>query len=112
MPDLRRRYANALAEYLNEGGEAALTEGYELAREAVGQGVSLLELVDFHGNAIADYLASSSGSKRQNMLPQASAFLAECLAPYAMSIGGLQSFGEQEHSKAEKAAELQMATAG
>src|SRR6201993_2017808 len=104
MPDLRRRYASALAEYLNVGGEAALTEGFELAREAVGQGVSLLELVDFHSNAIADYLASSSGSKRQNMLPQASAFLAECLAPYAMSIGGLQSFGEQEHSKAEKAA--------
>jgi PAS domain S-box-containing protein len=103
MPDLRQRYANALAEYLNAGGEAALTEGYELAREAVGQGVSLLELVDFHGNAIADYLASSSGSKHQNMLPQASAFLAECLAPYAMSIGGLQSFGQQEHSKAEKA---------
>jgi PAS domain S-box-containing protein len=104
MADLRQRYANALALYLNEGGESALAEGYELAREAVGQGVTLLELVDFHGKAIADYLASSSGSQHMNSLPQASAFLAECLAPYAMSFGGLQSFGQREHSKAEQAA--------
>src|ERR1700739_177255 len=53
MGDLRRGSTNALTQYLNAGGEAALSEGYELAREAVGQGVSLLDLVDFHGSAIA-----------------------------------------------------------
>jgi PAS domain S-box-containing protein len=106
MVDLRRRYTKALTHYLNAGGEAALSEGYELAREAVGQGVRLLDLVDFHGSAIAEYLASRSDAdaERVNALPQASAFLAECLAPYAMSFGGLQSFGQQEHSKAEQAA--------
>ncbi|HEY2597587.1 MAG TPA: ATP-binding protein [Candidatus Dormibacteraeota bacterium] len=104
MKDLEDRYRRALERYMLDGSEAALSDAYLLAREAVRQGVGLLELGQTHRNSLRRIQSALTQNQRIAAAGRAGAFFAECLAPYEMSMGGLREFGEREHSKAEVAA--------
>ena len=78
-------YRRALADYLARGGEDALLSAYEIGRQAMTQGVSLLEMVSLHHDVLQQALARLAPEQRAAAFRGAEAFLVETLSPYEMS---------------------------
>jgi PAS domain S-box-containing protein len=81
---LARAYADALAEYVASGSEAALTLAYELGRAAAGSGVGILELAVVHHDALAELPPQAVADR--SPLAMAAQFLAEALSPFEMTL--------------------------
>lgn len=81
--EIREEYAGSLGGYLVEAGEAARLHAHELGRKALAGGVSVLDIVALHHEALAKL--ARSGSLR---LDRAAEFLAESLSPFEMSMRG------------------------
>lgn len=81
--DLRRDYRVAFLRYLDHGEEAALTDGYDLGRRALRDGVPLLEVARVHHDTVIDALGDASADPVA-IATRASLFLLEVLAPYEM----------------------------
>ena len=82
---LERDYRAAFLRYLPRHDEAALHCGYLLGRAAVGDGVSLLELVAVHHKVLLGVLRESAAADAAELTEDASAFLAEVLATFDMT---------------------------
>lgn len=79
-------YAQSLQEYLDGAGEAALQQAYELGREAMVQGLGVLDLVAIHEEAARTAVCHTKS--REDAVQQtktAYAFLMECLSPFEMT---------------------------
>ena len=59
-PAFRAAYASALDEHLRDPTEASLRAAYELAREAVGRRLSVLDLAVVHQEALLSALAGAA----------------------------------------------------
>lgn len=89
--DLLERYRRALGEYLARGGEAPLTEAYELGREALSTGKGLLEVVNMHQLATIATL-NGKGEGVRETIGDAGRFLIECLSPFeVLQLGNKES---------------------
>lgn len=82
--DLRRDYQVAFLRYLDHGEEAALSDGYDLGRRALRDGIPLLELARVHHETVIEVL-SEQATDSVSVATRASSFLLEVLAPYEMS---------------------------
>jgi signal transduction histidine kinase len=83
---LASRYAQSLREFLDGAGETALQQAYELGREAMIQGVGVLDLVAIHEEAARTAVRNTKS--RENPVKQtktAYAFLMESLSPFEMT---------------------------
>ncbi len=82
-------YREALAAYVERGGEALLARAYELGRNALTEGRSIPELVGVHCRALR-VIVSDTGTGREPVLLMESAatFLAETLSPFEMTHRG------------------------
>lgn len=79
-------YAQSLREYLDGAGETALQQAYELGREAMIQGLGVLDLVAIHEEAARTAVRNTKS--RENPVKQtktAYAFLMESLSPFEMT---------------------------
>ena len=85
---LAERYCEIFQDFLRDNGESSLTSGYEFARQAMADGCSMLELTEFHHEALRRVIGQQEGVDR--LLTQAAGFLSECLSPYEMSHRGAQ----------------------
>jgi signal transduction histidine kinase len=84
-------YRSALSEYAARSGEAGLGRAYELGREAMTEGKSLVELVAIHHQALQRMAREAGKGKGDGGLLRASAdFLTESLSPYEMAHRGFQ----------------------
>src|SRR5258708_5491249 len=84
-------YRSALSEYAARSGEAGLGRAYELGREAMTEGKSLVELVAIHHQALQGIARETGKGKGDGGLLRASAdFLTESLSPYEMAHRGFQ----------------------
>ncbi len=84
-------YSSALAAYLAHPDESALRQAYELGRDSMTNGTSLVELAIVHQQAFAALLLRSRArSPAERLVPLASEFLAEVLSPYDMANRGFQ----------------------
>jgi len=84
-------YSAALAAYLAHPDEAALRQAYELGRDSMTRGISLVELAIVHQEAFAALLRKSRlRSPAERLVPLASEFLAEVLSHYEMGHRGFQ----------------------
>jgi signal transduction histidine kinase len=91
MPPFSETYSSALAAYLARPDEAALRQAYELGRDSMTSGTSLVELAIVHQEAFTALLRKSRARSREDRLvPLASEFLAEVLSPYDMANRGFQ----------------------
>lgn len=82
-------YHEALAAYVEHGGEVHLARAYELGRDALANGRSIPDLVGVHGRALRAIV--SAGGSRGNLgflLDSAATFLAETLSPFEMTHRG------------------------
>lgn len=85
---LADRYWRTLQGYLDDGSEASLHRGYELARQAQADGHGLLELAELHADALRRLWATPRCDDR--LLRAAGNFFAQCLSPFEISHRGAQ----------------------
>jgi hypothetical protein len=85
LEDVTLDYRVAFQRYLPQRSEAALTDGYDLGRRAIVQGVSLLELVQVHHLVLAEVLHDSPRDEVGRITAAASDFLLEVLATFDMT---------------------------
>jgi signal transduction histidine kinase len=91
QPTFTETYSAALASYLANPDETALRQAYELGRDSMSRGMSLVELAIAHQEAFATLLRKSRArSPADRLVPLASEFLAEVLSPYDMAQRGFQ----------------------
>jgi Stage II sporulation protein E (SpoIIE)/Phosphoserine phosphatase RsbU, N-terminal domain len=101
-------YRSALADYLASGDESGRAQAYELGRQAVAEGVSLLELAALHRAAEADWLARSPERFKSDQTAGTQFFL-EALSTFDMAQRGFweaQDRAQSEHRHAEQLQEL------
>jgi signal transduction histidine kinase len=84
----RLLYVSALRGQLVQSGEYPLHQAYELGREALAEGLGVLELVLLHHDALAGLRLDRAVEAEPDVLPRAAEFLAECLSPFEMTLRG------------------------
>jgi Phosphoserine phosphatase RsbU, N-terminal domain len=89
---LTRDYRVAFLRYLPQHEETALARAYELGRESLTTGVSLLDVLNIHHVVLTDLL-NGGADEIADTVPAAGAFLTELLAPYDMVQRGLLDRG-------------------
>lgn len=82
---LRRNYRTAFLRYLPGREEPPLAVAYELGREALTGGVSVLDLVRIHHEVLAETLAATASDEVPDVIDAAADFLAEVLAATEMA---------------------------
>jgi hypothetical protein len=83
---LRRNYTPAFLAHLTRHDEGTLRSAYELGRQAMAAGLSMLDLVDVHHAVFSDVVLSARGVEElPDILEAATAFLVEALAPFEMT---------------------------
>jgi GAF domain-containing protein len=83
--DVGRRYAEALHRALTGGGdEGALAAAYELGRDAVGQGLSVLDLAALHNDALVHELRGAPEHAADRTATAAGDFFLESLSAYEL----------------------------
>ena len=83
--DVQRDYRAAFLRFIPRRDEAALHSGYLLGREALEDGLSMLELVRLHHAVLLDVLEGSRQEDVRDIGAAAAEFLVEVLATYDMS---------------------------
>ena len=82
-------YRRSLRECLDGAGEVALQHGYELGRQAIRNGLGVMDVASAHRKALLNLLAapqSAEGCIRIVQLSQE--FFTECLAPFELTHRG------------------------
>ena len=85
---LAQNYRTTFLRYLPRREEAALAVAYELGRDAVTSGVSLLDLARIHHEVLADVLGDVGGDEVPDVALAASEFFLEAIATYDMTQRG------------------------
>jgi hypothetical protein len=85
LTDLTLSYRAAFQRYLPQRSEAALTVGYQLGRQAIVRGVSLLDVVHVHHRVLAEVLDSSPNDDVLEITSAAADFLSEVLSTFDMA---------------------------
>lgn len=100
------RYHSALAAHAAAGGELGRAEAYSLGREAVGSGMSLLELAIVHNDAQSAVLGEGISSPARDAAME---FYLEAISTFDMAQRGYLEAQERariEHRHAERLARL------
>ncbi len=93
MTDVRQQwrtgYGAAFQDFLEGRGEAATLRAYQLGRQAMADGLGLMELAAAHGEALASrFGGATSPEEGTRLAKQTTDFLAEALAPFEMAQRG------------------------
>lgn len=78
-------YRRALTEFLADAGEPALLRAYEFGRQALADGIGLLDIVSLHHEMLEQALSRLPLERRGAAVAKAATFLIEALSPYEMS---------------------------
>lgn len=90
LRELAEQYSRALVGYFERGGEDALLEAYQLGREALAEGLGVLEMAALHQEALVTALLQMlAPGESSRIAERASEFFAESLAPFEMTRRGV-----------------------
>ncbi|MHB8481472.1 MAG: ATP-binding protein [Nitrospiria bacterium] len=78
-------YFLALLDYLNGGGESALGRGYELGRQAVVNGLGILDAVGVYQQALEESFLFQLEPRERERILRALEFLSETLSPFEVT---------------------------
>lgn len=96
---LRQNYRAGLLRYLSRRDETALASAYELGREGLSDGVSLLDVVQIHHYVLVEVLRDTGVDDLQDVADAATSFLVEVLASFEMTRRGfMESRARNQHS--------------
>jgi len=90
MQQLAEQYRSALQDYLGGAAEAALQRGYELGRQAIADGLGVLDVAAIHKEALEKTLCVGLGPEKSDQTAKAAEFFAESLSPFEISHRGFQ----------------------
>jgi PAS domain S-box-containing protein len=91
LRNLRDQYTRTLHEYLAEAGESNLNHAYELGRQALAEGLGILEMASLHHHALATVAGSiRAPEEMRNISKSAENFFAEALSPFEMAHRGFR----------------------
>ena len=94
--DLSERYTVVLSEHVAEmSSEEMLNQAYELGRAAIGYGVSVLDMVQLHHDALQGVIAKTPQGVRQKRLSKAAEFFAESLSSFEMQLRGYRESNDE-----------------
>ncbi len=86
---LARNYTPAFLAFLRHRDEDNRHKAYELGRDALADGISLLDLIRTHHTVFGQLLAGSATTEElADIVDAAASFLVEALAPYEMARRG------------------------
>lgn len=86
---LARNYPPAFLAFLAHRNETNLARAYELGRDALADGISLLDLIRTHHAVLGQVLGTAVTTRDVvETIDAAAAFLVEALAPYEMARRG------------------------
>ncbi len=86
---LARNYMPAFLAFLRHRDEENRHKAYELGRDALADGISLLDLIRTHHTVFGQILAGwSTADELADTVDAAASFLVEALAPYEMARRG------------------------
>ncbi len=86
---LARNYTPAFLAFLRHRDEENRHKAYELGRDALADGISLLDLIRTHHTVFGQVLATPSDpTELADLVDAAASFLVEALAPYEMARRG------------------------
>lgn len=89
--EFEEAYVSLLRKYVSGGGETTLGKVYELGRQAIIQQKSLVEIASLHHQALQKLIAQKKDDKRrEELIRESAAFLAEFLSSYEMAHRGFQ----------------------
>lgn len=91
LDGLAADYIAQLRRYLEHHDEAALAHAYELGRQALTEGMNLLEMASLHQAALDALVLPAANADRRQLADDAAAFFNELLAPFEMSIEGYRA---------------------
>src|SRR5215472_6739929 len=84
--DLDAKYVVALEDYLRQRDESCLHRAYELGRRSVGEGRSILDMIELHQKATLQSVSKCGSLPETGHVLEASAlFLREAISPYEMT---------------------------
>lgn len=85
------QYTAALQDFVEGGGEAALSRAYELARKALAEGMGLMEMATVYQNAIESVLVGNlTHEELARRLKAAGECFRETLTPFEMTHRGVR----------------------
>src|SRR5437016_2745411 len=88
---LAQEYAAAMQESLAGFGEPALQRAYEAGRQALAEGLGVLEMAAAHQASVMDALRAHQGTlDTEHLLEKALECFAESLSPFEMVLRGVQ----------------------
>src|SRR2546428_4743070 len=91
LRDLRDQYTRTLQDYLAEAGETNLHHAYELGRQALAEGLGILEIASMHHHALATVAGRlRTPEEMRNISKSAENFFAEALSPFEMAHRGFR----------------------
>jgi signal transduction histidine kinase len=88
LQSFAQRYDAALARQLSNPGDAALHNAYELGREALNAGLSIIDVVLLHHDALCRLMIETTVGEKDPQLKRGAEFLAACVSPFEMTLLG------------------------
>lgn len=88
LQSLAKQYTDILDDYLRDHSEAALAQGFDVARRALRDGRGVLDMVLIHHQSLRRLLTEAQLS--EETLAEAGDFFVECLSPFEMSHRGAE----------------------
>ena len=87
----QREYVLALENYLQAGGESALSNAYELGRRAISEGLGVLDMASLHGTALEELVLSAPAADQARFGRAAAEIFKELLSLFEMSFRGYRA---------------------
>jgi two-component system, NarL family, sensor histidine kinase UhpB len=104
-PGLIEQYASALQDYLAGGGEGVLQRAYQLGRQALAEGLGVLEMTALHDQAVGAVLQATPREAARTVMAAAKFFL-ESLSPFEMTHRGFREANAALRASEERYREL------
>jgi light-regulated signal transduction histidine kinase (bacteriophytochrome) len=93
--DFSGRYGAALEAYFETGDEMALSAAYQMGRQALGEGLGILDVVSAHEHLLGDRVLMAPPPVRARWARQAGDFLRESLSPFEMTFRGYREANQE-----------------
>jgi signal transduction histidine kinase len=91
---LHDAWTEALAAWVQQGDEEALSRAYELGRDALTQGLGVVEIAAIHSRALASVEGAVSVAQHE-VHSKAHAFFEEAITPFEMALRGFREANER-----------------
>lgn len=104
---MKEHYQTILSRYIDQGGEPDLELAYDFGRQAINEGIGVLDVVDTHYEALADVLLRANSIEQCNEIAQrAASLLKEALGPFEMTRQGYSETIARLRQQNEKLTDL------